>query len=398
MVTTTSPISLVEISVQQKNQAKNIIKRHTLYAAGLGFIPIPVVDALSITGIQIWMIRDIAKVYEIPFKRHLVKSFIGTVVGNLGAVGVVKFIPGLGSVLGGATVSVGAATATYALGQLFMEHFNQGGTLLDFDPVKSRAYFQKLYAEHETTVNQLREEEQKQVSSTTNKSTALADVATSSNEEELKGQELYAEQDATVNQLQKEGQQELSGITDKSIALAGVATSLKEEALSEQEQQHNIQEIENGQQTDNALSIQSQEEEIVENDTTQYADSGEQLEQALANLQQEAQEKEVLQKQIKIFQVYERQHKQEIQNLETHSQRQQKNLSVLRQELRTTEEIQKRTRLRLKLLPLLLLLLGWIAGLTYGKRTSNNTVPQEQTQEQIQSTDSKLEALPIEER
>jgi len=352
MVTTTSPISLVEISVQQKNQAKNIIKRHTLYAAGLGFIPIPVVDALSITGIQIWMIRDIAKVYEIPFKRHLVKSFIGTLVGNLGAVGVVKFIPGLGSALGGATVSVGAATATYALGQLFMEHFNQGGTLLDFDPVKSRAYFQKLYAEHETT----------------------------------------------VNQLQKEGQQELSGITDKSIALAGVATSLKEEALSEQEQQHNIQEIENGQQTDNALSIQSQEEEIVENDTTQYADSGEQLEQALANLQQEAQEKEVLQKQIKIFQVYERQHKQEIQNLETHSQRQQKNLSVLRQELRTTEETQKRTRLWLKLLPLLVLLLGWIAGLTYGKRTSNNTVPQEQTQEQIQSTDSKLEALPIEER
>ena len=114
MLNTTSPISLTEISLQKKDQAKKIIKRNTLYAAGLGFIPIPVLDALSITGIQIWMIRDIAKVYEIPFKRHIVKSFIGTVVGNLGAVSVVKFVPVLGSSLGGATVSVGAATATYA--------------------------------------------------------------------------------------------------------------------------------------------------------------------------------------------------------------------------------------------------------------------------------------------
>jgi len=162
MAQLTMPISTSEKSFQQKDEAKKIIRRSTLYAAGLGFIPIPLLDAVSITGIQIWMVRDIAKVYNIPFKRHMVKSFIGSVIGNTGAIGIVKFIPVVGSMLGGTTVSLGAATATYALGQLFMEHFNQGGTLLDFDPVKSRAYFQKLYEEEEATVQALKKENSQQ--------------------------------------------------------------------------------------------------------------------------------------------------------------------------------------------------------------------------------------------
>jgi len=105
MTSTAISNSLLEKNFQQKDEAKKIIKRHTLYAAGLGFLPIPIVDAVSITANQIWMIRDISKIYNIPFKQHLVKSFIGSLVGTTGAIGLVKFIPGVGSILGGTTVS-----------------------------------------------------------------------------------------------------------------------------------------------------------------------------------------------------------------------------------------------------------------------------------------------------
>jgi len=137
--------SPIWISIEQRDKAQKIIKQKTLYTAGVGFIPIPILDAISITSIQLWMIRDIAKVYNIPFKQHVVKSFTGSLLGNTGTFGLLKIMPLIGIMLGGSTVSISAATSTYTLGQIFMQHFNQGGTLLDFNPTKSRAYFYQLY-------------------------------------------------------------------------------------------------------------------------------------------------------------------------------------------------------------------------------------------------------------
>jgi len=133
--------------VERKEAAQKIIRRHLLFSAGLGFIPFPVVDAAAIMGNQVLMIHDLSDLYEVPFKKHLVKSFIGSLMSTIGVVGVVKIIPGLGSILGGATVSASATAATYALGKIFTQHFAQGGTLLDFDPVKSRKHFQQLHEE-----------------------------------------------------------------------------------------------------------------------------------------------------------------------------------------------------------------------------------------------------------
>ena len=144
---------------KQKDTARKIIHQRTLYSAGVGFLPLPVLDVIGITSIQLWMIRDIARVYDIPFERHLVKSFIGSVVSNLGAYGLVKSIPIVGFMLGGSVVALGAATTTYTLGKIFMQHFDQGGTLLDFNPSTSRAYFYKQYETNQKIVQQMQQEE-----------------------------------------------------------------------------------------------------------------------------------------------------------------------------------------------------------------------------------------------
>ncbi|MFK7983173.1 MAG: hypothetical protein AB8G86_24550, partial [Saprospiraceae bacterium] len=47
--------------------------------------------------------------------------------------------------------------ATYALGKVFTQHFDQGGTLLTFDPVESRKYFQDAFEEGKLYVEDLSE-------------------------------------------------------------------------------------------------------------------------------------------------------------------------------------------------------------------------------------------------
>ena len=149
----------LELNIERKTKANKVIRFRSLFAAGAGFIPVPVVDAASIMGIQLWMLKDLAKIYDIPFKQHVAKSLIGTLVGNIGATGVVKFIPGLGTLLGGGTAALSGAAATYALGKIFTQHFDQGGTLLSFDPIKSREYFQQFYEEGKVTVKELQAHE-----------------------------------------------------------------------------------------------------------------------------------------------------------------------------------------------------------------------------------------------
>lgn len=135
-------------------RANKITKRKTLYAAGAGLIPIPIVDAATLLGVQLTMIRDIGDLYGIPFKKHRVKSLISALLGSTASVGLVKAIPGVGTLVGSLTASISGAAATYALGKVFTQHFDQGGTLLDFDPISTREYFQKEYEEGHLFVSQ----------------------------------------------------------------------------------------------------------------------------------------------------------------------------------------------------------------------------------------------------
>lgn len=152
-------MSPINSPAEQKKKAYKIIRLRTLLTAGAGLIPVPLLDAAGILGIQLWMIRDLARIYDLPFKKDLAKSLIGALVGSIGSVSAVKAVPVVGPLLGGGAVAVGGAAATYALGRIFTQHFAQGGTLLNFDPVKSREYFRQLYEEGKASVKELQEQE-----------------------------------------------------------------------------------------------------------------------------------------------------------------------------------------------------------------------------------------------
>lgn len=153
-------VSTIASAAELTQKANSITNRRTLYAAGAGLIPFPIVDIATLLGVQVIMIRDIARVFGVDFKEQRVRSMITTLVGDLGAVGVmsgVKAIPVVGSIVGAFSTSLTGAAATYALGKVFTQHFNHGGTLLDFDPMKSRKYFQEAYEEGKLKVEDLSE-------------------------------------------------------------------------------------------------------------------------------------------------------------------------------------------------------------------------------------------------
>ena len=183
--------TVLKSTEELKQEADRIVKRRTLYAAGAGLLPFPIVDAAILLGIQITMIRSISKLYNVEFKENLVKSIIGSLVGSVGTAGVMKAIPGLGTILGSLTTSATAAAATYAIGRVFTQHFDQGGTLLDFDPVKSREYFEKEFEAGRMFVSDVTEVE-KEVEKEKRERKGLEDIFSSKKkkQEEAERQEL----------------------------------------------------------------------------------------------------------------------------------------------------------------------------------------------------------------
>jgi uncharacterized protein (DUF697 family) len=145
------------MATDRTNEAEQIIKNHVAWSMGAGLIPIPFADLLAVSGIQMDMIRQLCHLHDIDFKdtagKAIVTSLSGSTMARMGA-GAIKFIPGIGSVVGGLTMSVLSGATTYAIGQVFHSHFETGGTLLDFDVERLRKMYDDLfekgkeYAEH----------------------------------------------------------------------------------------------------------------------------------------------------------------------------------------------------------------------------------------------------------
>ena len=77
-------------------------------------------------------------------------GLIGGVNAGLLGGSALKLVPVLGIFCFVAMPTFNAAI-TYAVGKVFIQHFELGGTFLDFDPKKVRAYFEDQFREGKLT-------------------------------------------------------------------------------------------------------------------------------------------------------------------------------------------------------------------------------------------------------
>jgi uncharacterized protein (DUF697 family) len=151
----TAPETITEITPEQRNQfASKLVDRFALWSGVAGLIPVPVVDLAAVGGLQLQMLRRLSQVYGVPFSANRGKALIAALVGVIipassgaGVASLLKSVPVIGTAIATLVMPALASGATYAIGKVFIQHFNSGGTLLDFNPPDYREYIKEHYRE-----------------------------------------------------------------------------------------------------------------------------------------------------------------------------------------------------------------------------------------------------------
>ena len=127
--------------------ANKLIKKYAFGSGLFGYIPFPVVDALGIMAVQRKMLFHLAKIYDIPFSRSLAKDLLRILAGGIASQAAVpmaiKIIPGINVLFGSTGMAAIGSASTYAVGKTFKRHFDEGGTLEDFNPVEEKEIFEE---------------------------------------------------------------------------------------------------------------------------------------------------------------------------------------------------------------------------------------------------------------
>ncbi|NJN77593.1 MAG: DUF697 domain-containing protein [Saprospiraceae bacterium] len=143
-------------------QAESTINNHALYAAGGGLIPIPIIDFMAVSGIQVDLVQNLCEIYNLNFYKNQGKSAISALVGtSLASLGssLIKAIPGIGSFLGGVSMSILSGATTYAIGQVFAAHFEKGGTMEDLNVEEFSNFYKQKVEEGKQIVKDLMEKD-----------------------------------------------------------------------------------------------------------------------------------------------------------------------------------------------------------------------------------------------
>ncbi len=139
----------------------SIIKKHIAFSITAGAIPIPLVDFVAITAIQLDMLKQISDFYGVRFDRNegksLASSMIGVSIAKIGA-SFIKAIPGVGTVAGIGAQVILAGASTYALGKVFELHFANEGTLANFDPKKMKKEYDGFLAKGKGIAKKMKED------------------------------------------------------------------------------------------------------------------------------------------------------------------------------------------------------------------------------------------------
>ncbi len=140
-----------------------IIRNHIVWAMGAGLIPLPIADVAAVSAVQLDMIKQMSRVYGVDFNEMQGKSLITTLVGSsMARVGAsaIKLIPGIGSIVGSVAMPVLSGASTFALGQVFKQHFETGGTFLDFDVDRLRKYYSEQFEKGKKVAEDIRKDEE----------------------------------------------------------------------------------------------------------------------------------------------------------------------------------------------------------------------------------------------
>jgi uncharacterized protein (DUF697 family) len=150
-------VDMKKSKVVNKKYMDSVIQDYSLWAMGAGLIPIPFLDLSVVAAVQLKMLYDISKSYNVEFSKTRLKSIIAALLGTIATdsfrtstfTGFIKSIP-IVRVIGMISTPIYAGATTYAIGKVFVYHLEAGGKVNDFNIDTMKEEFKDLFEEGKT--------------------------------------------------------------------------------------------------------------------------------------------------------------------------------------------------------------------------------------------------------
>ncbi len=126
------------MAAKRRGFARSIVERHRTYAAVGGLMPLAVVNIASVTAVNLRMVRQLSELYQVPFQRDRTRATIVSLIGGAAPSGfglatsstLMWIVPG-GVLVGLGVSALAAGALTRAIGQVFVEGFENGALARD---------------------------------------------------------------------------------------------------------------------------------------------------------------------------------------------------------------------------------------------------------------------------
>ena len=132
----------------RRASADALIRQHVLMSSGAGLIPIPLADVAAVAAVQVRMLEELTKLYGARLTKSTLENFVAGLTGGMFArigASAFKALPGIGTLLGGASMSIMSGASTYAVGQVAKKHLETTGSLANVDMTKAKREYGQAY-------------------------------------------------------------------------------------------------------------------------------------------------------------------------------------------------------------------------------------------------------------
>jgi uncharacterized protein (DUF697 family) len=118
------------LAARRRALARRIVDRHKNYAAAGGLVPLPAANIVSVTAINLRMVKQLSELYGVPFQRDRTRSLIIALIAGAAPTGaglaasstLMWIVPG-GLVWGLGAAALTAGALTRGIGLVFIDSF-----------------------------------------------------------------------------------------------------------------------------------------------------------------------------------------------------------------------------------------------------------------------------------
>lgn len=137
----------------KEGQCNKLINSASTWAAAATLIPVNGIDMAALAAVEANLIINISAVYGEKLPKYAVSGVISTLLGTLVPMYsaqltvpfLLKWIP-FGNLVGAATMAGFGAAATYAIGKVFVKHYEEGGTFGTFNASEASSQLKSEFA------------------------------------------------------------------------------------------------------------------------------------------------------------------------------------------------------------------------------------------------------------